>query len=307
MSIIEVKELKKNYGSLTAVDNVSFSVEPGEIYGILGPNGAGKTTTLEMIEGLRRPDGGSIKIDGIFVWPNPSQTKNIIGVQLQSTSLFDHLKVAEIIDLFASFYGVSLTKSQLGSLIEDVSLTNKAKAYVRELSGGQQQRLSIALALVNNPKVVFLDEPTTGLDPQARRNLWDVIKRINTEGKTVVLTTHYMEEAQFLCERIAIMDQSKIISLDTPQNLIKSLEADTKLTFITRSIIDEEKIRKLAGVSSLKTQDEAYTIHSTSAQDTIVGLLNLAKSAGFVVEDLNISGANLEDVFLNLTGKALRD
>lgn len=307
MKIIEVKNLEKNYGSLKAVDDISFSVEKGEIFGILGPNGAGKTTTLEMIEGLRKPDVGSITIDGVSVWPNPAQTKNIIGVQLQTTSLFDFLKVGEIVELFASFYGIIKDKKILSKLIEDVSLTSKAKSYVNELSGGQQQRLSIALALVNDPKVVFLDEPTTGLDPQARRNLWDVIKRINNEGKTVVLTTHYMEEAQILCKRIAIMDQSQIISLDSPDNLIRNLDADTKLTFTSANNLDLDEFSKLKGIKSLKYDDSIYTVYADDIQNAVVSVLRESEKQTAKLENINISGANLEDVFLNLTGRALRN
>ncbi|RJQ31142.1 MAG: ABC transporter ATP-binding protein [Actinobacteria bacterium] len=307
MSIIKVDDLLKKYGSLTAVDKISFEVKKGEIFGILGPNGAGKTTTLEMIEGLRQPDGGSIQIDNNAVWPNPKKVKRIIGVQLQSTSLFDYLRVAEIIKLFASFYSIKLSKEKLNLILEDVSLTNKAKAYVNELSGGQQQRLSIALALVNEPKVVFLDEPTTGLDPQARRSLWDVIKRINKEGKAVVLTTHYMEEAQVLCKRIAIMDKAKIIDLDTPANLIKKLEADSKLSFSCKPKLEEAKIKGIKGVTSVQSVDHSYMVYSSNIQKAVSDILKLAKEKDAVIEDIHISGANLEDVFLNMTGRALRD
>lgn len=307
MPIIEINELTKHYGDLTAVNKISFAVERGEIFGILGPNGAGKTTTLEMVEGLRKPDGGSIKIDGINVWPNPGKVKKIIGVQLQSTSLFDYLRAKEIIELFASFYGISLKKERLNAILDDVGLSNKSKSYVNELSGGQQQRLSIALALVNYPKVIFLDEPTTGLDPQARRHLWEVIKRINKEGMTVVITTHYMEEAEALCERIAIMDRAKLINLDTPANLIKDLDADAKITFSCKPQIAKNKLEEIKGVKAVKEENHSYLIFSKEVQKTITGLFELAKENNAIVEDVAISGANLEDVFLNLTGRALRD
>jgi ABC-2 type transport system ATP-binding protein len=307
MPVIEINNLIKKYGDLTAVNGISLSVERGEIFGILGPNGAGKTTTLEMVEGLRKPDGGTIKIDGKSVWPNPKKVKEIIGVQLQSTSLFDYLKVKEIIELFASFYGIKLTKDKLASIIDDVGLAQKAKQYVNELSGGQQQRLSIALALVNDPIIIFLDEPTTGLDPQARRHLWDVIKRINKEGTSVVITTHYMEEAEVLCERIAVMDKSKLIKLDTPANLIKDLEADTKITFTSKTTIDNQNLKKINGVKTVKSENGSYTVYSDNVQASVTGLFDFAKDNNMSIFDMDISGANLEDVFLSLTGRALRD
>lgn len=307
MPVIEIDGLTKHYGDLTAVDKISLSVEKGEIFGILGPNGAGKTTTLEMVEGLRKPDGGTIKIDGNLVWPNPKKVKKVIGVQLQSTSLFDHLRAKEIIELFASFYGIRLKKERLNGILEDVGLENKAKSYVNEMSGGQQQRLSIALALVNDPIVIFLDEPTTGLDPQARRHLWKVIKRINKEGMTVVITTHYMEEAEFLCERIAIMDKANIIKLDTPANLIKDLKADTKITFTCKPKIEGSNIEKIEGIKNVKSENGSYVVYSDNVQASVTGLFNLSKDRNASIADMDISGANLEDVFLSLTGRALRD
>lgn len=307
MSIIEINDLHKNYGELRAVDGISFSVKEGEIFGILGPNGAGKTTTLEMIEGLREPDGGELLIDGQKVWPDPSKIKYLIGVQLQTTALFDYLKVNEIISLFASFYDIKLTLRELESLLNAVGLMEKSDAYVNQLSGGQQQRLSISLALVNDPKVVFLDEPTTGLDPQARRNLWDVVRKINREGKTIVITTHYMEEAQILCERIAIMDKGKIISLDTPYNLIKSLGVDSKITFTCDSEIPKEKLESVNGVKSVSSIDGSYAIYSDDVQGAVISVFDTAKTLNAKIDDLNISGANLEDVFLKFTGRALRD
>ncbi|MBI4744814.1 MAG: ABC transporter ATP-binding protein [Actinobacteria bacterium] len=307
MSIIKINDLRKNYGELKAVDGISFSVKEGEIFGILGPNGAGKTTTLEMIEGLRKPNGGELLIDGHKVWPDPSKIKYLIGVQLQTTTLFDYLKVNEIILLFASFYDIKLTRQELESLLADVGLMEKSDSYVNQLSGVQQQRLSIALALVNNPKVVFLDEPTTGLDPQARRNLWDVVRKINQEGKTVVITTHYMEEAEVLCERIAIMDKGKIISLDTPSNLIKSLGVDSKITFTCHPEIPKEKLESINGVRSISSIDHSYAIYSDNVQGAVVSVFEIAGSLNAKIDDLNISGANLEDVFLKFTGRALRD
>jgi len=217
-NIIEVQNLTKKYGSFTAVDGISFEVQTGETFGILGPNGAGKTTTLEMIEGLKSITSGNATLDGHDVKKETRTVKSLIGVQLQASSFFDGLNLKELLNTFAALYGRTVDADKL---LADVQLTEKAKNRVKELSGGQKQRLSIAVAMVNDPKVIFLDEPTTGLDPQARRNLWELIAQIKNHGKTVVLTTHYMEEAEFLCDRIAIMDNAKIIDLDTTQNLLK--------------------------------------------------------------------------------------
>lgn len=248
--IITVDQLVKTYDGKNVVDGVSFEVKKGEIFGILGPNGAGKTTTLEMLEALRPIDGGTATIDGIDVAKKPKDIKNIIGIQLQSTAFYDKLTLREQLKMFGSLYGRTVDTE---TLLAKVQLTEKAKNYVEQLSGGQKQRFAIASTLVNNPKVLFLDEPTTGLDPQARRNLWDLIKEIRNEGITILLTTHYMDEAELLCDRLAIMDSGKIITIDTPHNLIQQLLA-----------------------------------------------------RGFKKEQV-VEQANLEDVFIDLTGKAIRD
>ncbi len=248
--IIKVDKLVKTYDGNNVVDGVSFEVKKGEIFGILGPNGAGKTTTLEMLEALRPIDGGTATIDGIDVAKKPKDIKNIIGIQLQSTAFYDKLTLREQLKMFGSLYGRTVDTE---ALLAKVQLTEKAKNYVEQLSGGQKQRFAIASTLVNNPKVLFLDEPTTGLDPQARRNLWDLIKEIRDEGITILLTTHYMDEAELLCDRLAIMDSGKIITIDTPHNLIQQLLA-----------------------------------------------------RGFKKEQV-VEQANLEDVFIDLTGKAIRD
>lgn len=219
--IIQISNLKKSYGKLLAVDHINFKVYQDEIFGILGPNGAGKTTTLEMIEGLKSIDEGTALIDGINVSKKPEKVKKIIGIQLQSSSYYDKLNISELLTIFGKFYSRDINPDEI---IEKVHLEGKEKSMVTELSGGQKQRLSIASALVNDPKVLFLDEPTTGLDPQARRNLWDLIRDLrDKDKKTIVLTTHYMEEAEELCDRVAIMDEANIIALDTPENLIKNL------------------------------------------------------------------------------------
>jgi ABC-2 type transport system ATP-binding protein len=285
---ISVSGLTKRYGDHVAVDGVSFRVEQGEAFGILGPNGAGKTTTLEMIEGLRRPDAGEITLLGQPVWPDPRRIQARIGVQLQSTSLFDMLTARELLELFAHFYlrpdGAERARIALGL----VGLESKADDYAKRLSGGQQQRLAIALALVHDPEIVFLDEPTTGLDPQARLNLWDVIRSINTEQKkTVVLTTHYLEEAEELCERVAIMDRARIVALDTPAGLIAALDADARVSYTDGS--------------------GDHTVYVKDAQATVLEVLERARADGDKVSNLSVKGADLEDVFMQLTGREYRE
>jgi ABC-2 type transport system ATP-binding protein len=218
--ILNVKNLTKKYGNKTAVKGISFDVKKGEIFGILGPNGAGKTTTLEMIETIRPIDGGSATVDGIDVSKDPQKVRYIIGVQPQSPAFMDKVKLTEQLEQLASTYGSRVNAKKL---LEEVDLQDKADSYVENLSGGQKQRFSSVASLVHKPKVFFMDEPTTGLDPQARRNLWDLVKQIRDKGTTVILTTHYMEEAQLLCDRVAIMDNGKIVKLDTPNQLIKDL------------------------------------------------------------------------------------
>lgn len=218
--MVEVKDLKKRYGDKQAVDGVSFAVKKGEIFGILGPNGAGKTTTLEMMETLRPIDSGSVMINGIDVAKDPQAIKYLIGVQPQTPAFQDKTKLTEVVEMFGAAYG---EKVDAMAFLRDVELEDKAKSYVEDLSGGQKQRLSITTALVHGPKVFFLDEPTTGLDPQARRHLWDLIKKVRDKGISVIMTTHYMDEAEILCDRIAVMDNGKIVAIDTPQNLIKQL------------------------------------------------------------------------------------
>lgn len=218
--ILTVENLTKKYDGKAVVDGISFAVRKGEIFGILGPNGAGKTTTLEMIEAMRPIDGGKVTLDGVDVLKKPDKIKALIGVQPQTPSFEEKLRLTELLDFFASTYGERIDSKKF---LADVNLLDKAKSYPENLSGGQRQRFSIAAALVHNPKVFFLDEPTTGLDPQARRNLWELIGQVRERGVTVIMTTHYMDEAELLCDRVAVMDEGKIIAIDTPKNLIKAL------------------------------------------------------------------------------------
>jgi ABC-2 type transport system ATP-binding protein len=302
MQIIDVKNLTKKYGKFKAVNNTSFSVNDGETFGILGPNGAGKTTTLEMIEGLRSISGGSIIVDGIEVKKNPDQVKKIIGVQLQSSTYFEKLKLSELLNLFASFYK---TKIDTKVILEEVELEQKAGSYVNTLSGGQKQRFSIASTLVNNPKIIFLDEPTTGLDPQARRNVWDLVERIRAKGHTIVLTTHYMEEAEKLCDRIAIMDSGKIVALDTPFELIKKYGSGSVISFKSSEDFSKEYLKKLKAVKDVKIDDHYYELTSNDDIETLKEIMNLKNTKKIL--ELAIKPSNLENVFLNLTGKKLRE
>jgi ABC-2 type transport system ATP-binding protein len=301
---IEVDGLEKRYGDVHAVQGVSFSVARGETFGILGPNGAGKTTTLEMIEGLTTPDAGSIEILGQAVWPNPTRVQSKIGVQLQKNALFDNLTTAELLELFARFYGVS-PEGRAIRLLALVGLEEKAEAQARQLSGGQQQRLSIALALVHDPEIVFLDEPTTGLDPQARRNLWEVIRAVAAENRTVVLTTHYLDEAETLCDRVAIMDGGRIIALDSPQALIEGLSGRSRVVFEGDGL-EEDALVALAGVQRVTSAEGAFELTSTEPQHTLLGLVALAQERGVELRGLAVRQPTLEDVFLEATGTEYR-
>ncbi len=303
-SIIEVKNLTKKYGDFTAVDNISFNVEAGETFGILGPNGAGKTTTLEMIEGLKNITSGKITLDGKDVTKETQAVKSIIGVQLQASTFFEGLNLLELIETFASFYNRKVNPMDL---LKEVQLEDKAKNQVKELSGGQKQRLSIAVGLVNDPKILFLDEPTTGLDPQARRNLWDLVESIKKRGKTVVLTTHYMDEAEVLCDRIAVMDHAKIVALDTTTNLLMQTEVSPTVEFMSRSDIAESQLLKLPAADAVKREKFMYFVTTKDPQATLDGLFSLSRGSGFKVEELSLKRATLEDVFLKLTGHQLRD
>jgi len=220
--VIAVEGLRKRYGERVALDGVSFSVAPGEVLGILGPNGAGKTTTVEILEGLRTADAGSAQVAGIDVLRDPEAVKGVVGVQLQASSFFDQLSLAELLELFGAIFGVAVDAP---ALLRRVDLEDRAGSEVRELSGGQQQRFAVAAALVNNPRILFLDEPTTGLDPQARRHMWDLVRSFRADGTTIVLTTHSMEEAELLCDRVAIMDAGRIVALDRPAALVEALLA----------------------------------------------------------------------------------
>jgi ABC-2 type transport system ATP-binding protein len=305
--IIQIEGLVKRYKDFTAVNGVDLEVRAGEIFGILGPNGAGKTTTLEMIEGLRQPDSGTITVAGFDAVRESEKVRRVIGVQLQTTALFPYLTSRELIELFGNFYQLPDPAARVDELLALVDLQAKAKSRVDEMSGGQQQRLSIALALVNQPLVTFLDEPTTGLDPHARRSLWKAIQGVRDSGTTVVLTTHYMEEAEVLCDRVAIMDSGRIIACDTPANLTRSLdmEATVQVT-IERGSISDIQLAGIPGVTAVDHTSEMpprLALRTSDVQSTIVGLLDIARRDGVTLNDLTSTRATLEDVFLTLTGR----
>lgn len=304
MAIIEVAGLCKSYGKVKAAHEVTFNVEDGEVFGILGPNGAGKTTTLEIIEGLRTADSGSVRVCDIDVLKEKRAVQELIGVQLQSTTLFDELTVMETIHLFQGLFS---KKVNLTSLVTKLALTDKQKSPVKELSGGQKQRLALALALVNDPKVLFLDEPTTGLDPQARRSVWELVQEIRSNGKTVVLTTHYMEEAESLCDRVAVMDHGKIIAMDTPRQLIKNLGFDNTIEFSIGDGLDVRELEKLPSVKSVHNKEKEHHLFTQDPQATLLGLMRLAQERSAAISDLRVHTASLEDVFISLTGRRLRE
>jgi ABC-2 type transport system ATP-binding protein len=304
--VIRIRGLRKRYGDVVAVDGVDLTVCRGEIFGILGPNGAGKTTMLEMVEGLRRPDEGEIEVAGHDAVREPGRLKGIIGVQLQTTALFDYLSVEETLSLFADLYGAGGSGERVLRLLEMVSLTEKRRERVSRLSGGQQQRLSIALALINDPQVVFLDEPTTGLDPQARRNLWGMVREVRAQGRTVVLTTHYMEEAEELCDRVAVMDHGRVLVCDTPLSLIRSLEVDATVLVTADGQLDGG-LERLPGVRGVERSGGDVRLRTADVQETIVGLMRLASERDVRLRNLTVQSANLEDVFISYTGRSLRD
>ena len=304
MAALQVEGLTKRYGDLVAVDQVSFAVSRGELFGILGPNGAGKTTTLEIIEGLRRPDAGQITILGLDAVGQRRQVQERIGVQLQTQTLWPELTVSETLELFAALYPRRLP---LHALLDHFALVDKANALVKHLSGGQKQRLAVATAMVNDPELVFLDEPTTGLDPQARLSFWEIIAQMREEGKTVILTTHYMEEAEALCQRVAIMDHGRIIADDSPRGLVRSLEFENTIEAVLDGEVNEEQLSAMPAVLSVRQGNGDYLIHSNDVAATLATLMRLSAEVGFSVQNLQVRTATLEDVFISLTGRRLRD
>ena len=304
--VVEVENLRKAYGPIKAVDGISFQVEAGETFGMLGPNGAGKTTTVEIIEGLRVADTGKVSVLGMDVSRVPGKIKERIGVQLQAPSLLPLVTVQELLELFGNFYKKRLSSTDALKLL---ALEESRKVLVKNLSGGQQQRLSVALALINDPDIAFLDEPTTGLDPQARRSLWSVIENMRTQGKTVFLTTHYMEEAEHLCDRVAIVDHGQIIATGSPRTLIQDHFKETAIEFDMEPPPPELVLKTLPGATNVSIDRNEIIVYSCDIAATLTSLLKYAEKieASHKLKNLRVREATLEDVFLKLTGRRIRE
>ncbi len=304
--VVEVEHLTKSYGPIKAVDDISFQVRQGEVFGMLGPNGAGKTTTVEIIEGLRQADSGRVLVLGLDITRAPDKIKQKIGIQLQTPSLLPLLRLEELLGLFAGFFKHSL---RVDEVLELLALKESRKVLVKNLSGGQQQRLSVAMALINDPEITFLDEPTTGLDPQARRGLWAVIESMSKKGKTIFLTTHYMEEAERLCDRVAIIDHGQIIALGSPQELIREHFEEKAIQFEMEPPPPEIVLRTFPGTTNVAIDINEVVIYSNDITATMSAVLKYAEKidATRQLKDLHVREATLEDVFLKLTGRRIRE
>jgi ABC-2 type transport system ATP-binding protein len=302
--VIRVEGLIKTYGETRAVDGISFEVPGGTIFGMLGPNGAGKTTTVEVLEGLRQPDAGEVRVLGIDAVRDADQLRARIGVSLQTAALYPKLTVFEVLTLFRAFYP---SGREPDDLIQLMDLGEKRSTRTQNLSGGQRQRLSVALALVNNPELVFLDEPTTGMDPAARRALWDVVLGIRDAGHTVLLTTHYLEEAEVLCDRVAIMDHGRILEEGTVEELVSRRFKERAVRFDAIDGLGNERLADLPGVSSVKRENGEVLVYTRDVATTIGGVLAAAEELGVEPANLGVRRPTLEDVFLDLTGRTLRD
>ena len=303
-SVILVEDLYKTYGTVQALRGVSFDVREGEVFGLLGPNGAGKTTTVEILEGLRMPDRGTAQVCGLNPETAGDNLKEVIGAVLQSTALPSKLRVKEALELFANFYP---HRADVDQLLRRFQLEEKAHAFYSELSGGQKQRLALAMALVNDPQVVFLDEPTAGLDPQVRREIYDIIEELRRSKKTVLLTTHYIEEAERLCDRVAIVDHGRVMALGTPRELKQKSAGTTRLEVRLARPAANGSLAHLEGVSDCREFDGAYVLHSTRPPQTIVALVKQLEAENNELQSLEMFSPSLEDVFIELTGRRLRD
>jgi ABC-2 type transport system ATP-binding protein len=303
-SILQVENLVKRYGDVQAVRGVSFNVEEGEVFGLLGPNGAGKTSTIEIMEGLRTPDSGRVSVCDLDPQKNPQELKHEIGAALQATSLPDKLRVIEALRLFASFYRRHRSPEEL---LKRFGLEEKRNTFYSQLSGGQKQRLALAMALVNDPKVLFFDEPTAGLDPQVRREIYDIIEELRREKKTIVMTTHYIEEAERLCDRVAIVDHGTVIALGTPRELKERSGDKTRLEVRLARPEPQEVLKNLEGVSECRILGDSYILQCQRPPQAIVSLVKHLESTGNELVSLEIATPSLEDVFIELTGRRLRD
>ncbi|TDC49312.1 ABC transporter ATP-binding protein [Jiangella ureilytica] len=299
MPIIEVRNLHKAYGSTVAVDDVSFEVEEGEIFGILGPNGAGKTTTVECIEGLRRPDGGSVSVLGLDPIRDRMDVRRVLGAQLQESELPEKLTAAEALDLYASFYPSPANPAEL---LDDLGLADKAGTRFEKLSGGQKQRLSIALALVGNPRIAVLDELTTGLDPQARRDTWQLIEQVRARGVTIILVTHFMDEAERLCDRLALIDGGRVAAIDSPAGLISRVSTEQTLRFRPSAPLDEAVLTALPDVTAVSREGAHYVVTGTGNLPYTV--ITTLAAHDVVAAELRMDQASLEDAFVAMTGRS---
>jgi ABC-2 type transport system ATP-binding protein len=302
--IIQVENLKKNYGAVEAVRGISFEIGEGEVFGLLGPNGAGKTSTVEVLEGLRTADGGRVRVCGLEPHSAGEAYKQQIGGVLQSTALPEKLKVGEAMELFARFYP---RPRPTGDLLRRFQLEEKRDSFYSQLSGGQKQRLALAMALVHDPQVLLLDEPTAGLDPQVRREIYGLVEELRRERKTILLTTHYIEEAERLCDRVAIIDHGKVIALGTPRDLKQRAQGQSRIEVRLAQPELEGTLLGLDGVSECKKIDGAYVLRSTSPPQTIVALVKFLDLHGNELQSLEMSSSSLEDVFIELTGRRLRE
>jgi ABC-2 type transport system ATP-binding protein len=302
--IIEVHNLTKHYGPVQALRGVSFEIQEGEVFGLLGPNGAGKTSTVEILEGLRPPDGGIVSVCGLDPQTPGDTFKQEIGAVLQATALPDKLRVGEAVSMFASFYK---RRRDPAALLKRFGLEEKRNTFYSQLSGGQKQRLALAMSLVNEPRVLFLDEPTAGLDPQVRREIYAIIEELKKERKTILLTTHYIEEAEKLCDRVAIVDQGRVIAQGTPRELKQSSAGTTRIELRLARPESDAALKQLEGVADCRASDGVYVVHSTRVPQTIVSLVKYLEAHGNELSSLDIAAPSLEDVFLELTGRSLRD
>ncbi|MGB8543546.1 MAG: ABC transporter ATP-binding protein [Candidatus Acidiferrales bacterium] len=302
--VIQVSGIRKTYGRTVAIDEVSFEVNHGEIFGLIGPNGAGKTTTMECVEGIRKPDRGTISVLGLDPFRQVYKLQDRIGVQLQQAQLQKRIKVWEAIDLWASLYKKKSADAE--RLLDQLGLADKRDAWFMNLSGGQKQRLFIALALINDPEVVFLDELTTGLDPQARRAIWELVRGIRERGKTVFLTTHLMEEAERLCDRVAIIERGRIIDIDTPQRLVDRHCPERTVVLATDDLAAEDRFRAIPRIESVVRSDMQFTIRGRG-EDLVTEVIHCLSENRMRVTDFRMIVPNLEDVFIKLTGHSIRD